>query len=260
MVRSAAAAIALLLAACGASAAQTLPRETLPRETLTVFAAGAVKAAMAEIFERFEADGSARIVAHYDTVGALRDRALGGEAVNVVLLSAQAVAAIEAQGRLVAGTRTGVGRTGIGLAGPLGSTQRIRTAEEFRAVLASAKSLGYADPARGATAGTHFAKLLGELGLAEPLKDRLILYPFGVETIAAVAKGALEIGVSQATEIVAHQNEVAFLGLFPDPYNLWTSYEAAALADTAATRRLLAALAAPQAQAAFSRIGFEPAK
>jgi molybdate transport system substrate-binding protein len=256
MVRSAVAAIAFWLAACGASAAQTPARETLPRETLTVFAAGAVKAAMAEIFERFEADGSARIVAHYDTVGALRDRALGGEAVDIVLLSTQAIAAIETQGRLVGGTRMAVGRTGIGLAGRLGSAQRIRTAEAFRAVLAAAPSIGYADPARGATAGTHFSKLLAELGLAETLKSRLKLYPFGVETIAAVAKGELEIGVSQATEIVAHPNEVAFLGLFPDPYNLWTSYEAAALADTAATRRLLAALAAPEAQAAFARIGF----
>lgn len=254
MVRIAAAATAFFLAAAVPSAAQTPARESL-----TVFAAGAVKAAMAEIFERYEADGLARIVPHYDTVGALRDRALAGEAVNVVLLSTQAISAIAAQGRLVSGTRMAVGRTGIGLAGPLGSAQRIRTPEEFRAVLAAAKSLGYADPARGATAGTHFAKLLGELGLAEPLKSRLKLYPFGVETIAAVAKGELEIGVSQATEIVAHQNEVAFLGLFPDPYNLWTSYEAAALADTPATRRLLAALAAPQAQAAFARIGFAPA-
>lgn len=71
MVRTAAAAIAIFLAAVAPSAAQTPARESL-----TVFAAGAVKAAMSEIFERYEADGAAHIVPHYDTVGTLRDRAL----------------------------------------------------------------------------------------------------------------------------------------------------------------------------------------
>jgi molybdate transport system substrate-binding protein len=229
-------------------------------ETLIVFAAGAVKAAVGELIPVFEAAGGDKIQPQYDTVGALRDRALAGEAAHVVLLSAPAIAAIGDRGLLVAGTRQPVGRTGIGLAGPLGSATRIATPADFVAVLKNAKSIGYADPARGATAGTHFSKVLAELGLAEPLKDRLKLYPFGVETIAAVAKGELEIGVSQATEIVAHPGEVAFLGLFPEPYNIWTPYEAAALRDTPAARRLLALLSSDCARNAFARSGFETAK
>ncbi len=229
-------------------------------ETVIVFAAGAVKAAVEELIPLHARESTDTIAAKYDTVGALRDRALAGEAVHVVLLSTPALASLADKGRLVAGMQVAIGRTGVGLAGPKGSTARVTTPAEFVATLRSAKAIGYADPARGATAGTHFAKVLGELGLAEPLKDRLKVYPFGVETIAAVAKGELDLGISQATEIVAHPDEVAFLGLFPDPYQIWTPYAAALATDTPAARRFLALLATPPAKAAFARIGFDVGK
>ena len=226
-------------------------------ETVIVFAAGAVKAAVEALIPLYTRAGADAIAAKYDTVGALRDRALAGEAVHVVLLSTPALASLAEKGKLVAGARVEIGRTGVGLAGAKTSTVRVATPADFIAVLKSAKAIGYADPARGATAGTHFAKVLGELGLAEPLKDRLKVYPFGVETITAVAKGELDLGISQATEIVAHPDEVAFLGLFPDPYQIWTPYAAGLASDTPAARRFLALLATPQAKAAFARVGFD---
>lgn len=244
-------ALAALHVAAGAGTARAA-------ETLVVFAAGAVKAAVEKLVPAFEAANPGEMVrAHYDTVGALRDRALAGEVVHVVLLSTAGLAPLAERGRIAAGTRVAIGRTGIGLAGAKGRTTPIDTPARFAAVLREAKSIGYADPARGATAGTHFARQLAELGLAEPLKDRLKVFPFGVEAVEAVGRGEIEIAVSQATEIVAHPEKVAFLGLFPDPHQLWTPYEAALLTDSAAARRWLALLASPQGKDAFAKIGFE---
>jgi molybdate transport system substrate-binding protein len=243
-------------AACLFAFACALPTSA-SAETVIVFAAGAVKAAVETLIPLYTREGSDTVAAKYDTVGALRDRALAGEAVHVVLLSVPALASLAEKGKLVAGARVAIGRTGVGLAGARTNTVRVTTPADFIAVLKSAKAIGYADPARGATAGTHFAKVLGELGLAEPLKDRLKVYPFGVETITAVAKGELDLGISQATEIVAHPDEVAFLGLFPDPYQIWTPYAADLATDAPAARRFLALLATPQAKAAFARIGFD---
>ncbi len=229
-------------------------------ETVIVFAAGAVKAAVERLVQPYEAAGADRIAASYDTVGALRDRALAGEAVHVVLLSTAGLAPLGEKGKLVAGARAHVGRTGIGLAGAKGRVAPIDTPERFATLLRDAKSIGYADPARGATAGTHFAKQLADLGLAIPLKDRLKVFPFGVEAVEAVGRGEIEIAVSQATEIVAHPEKVAFLGLFPDPHQLWTPYEAAIATDSPAARRFLALVASPQGKEAFAKIGFEAAK
>ncbi len=246
----------LATAACLLALAAFAPTRA-SAETVIVFAAGAVKAAVERLVPLYDAAGADRIAASYDTVGALRDRALAGEAVHIVLLSTAGLAPLAERGRIAAGTRVAVGRTGIGLAGAKGRVSPIDTPARFAAVLREAKSIGYADPARGATAGTHFAKQLAELGLAEPLKDRLKVFPFGVEAVEAAGRGEIEIAVSQATEIVAHPEKVAFLGLFPDPHQLWTPYEAALLADSAAARRWLALVASPQGKNAFAKIGFE---
>jgi molybdate transport system substrate-binding protein len=55
------------------------------------------------------------------------------------------------------------GRPGLAAAG-------LETPDQLRALLLGASSISYADPARGATVGTLFARTLAELGLAEPLK------------------------------------------------------------------------------------------
>jgi molybdate transport system substrate-binding protein len=41
----------------------------------------------------------------------------------------------------------------------------VSTPEALKAALLAAPSLGYADPARGGQGGTHFAKVIEQLGL-----------------------------------------------------------------------------------------------
>jgi molybdate transport system substrate-binding protein len=221
---------------------------------LVVFAAGAVKAAVERLLLRHEGPVEAR----YDTVGALRDRALAGERADIVLLSAAALDELARAGRLHAPSRLTVGRTGVGLAAPLGRAAALRDEADLVALLRASPRIGYADPARGATAGTHFARTLDRLDLRNALADRLKVFPFGVEVIAAVGRGELDLGVSQATEIVAHP-EVAFVGLMPDPHQIWTVYGVAATAEPSpAVRRLLDIFDSDGGKAEFARIGFAP--
>jgi molybdate transport system substrate-binding protein len=221
---------------------------------LVVFAAGAVKAAVEKLLPRH--DGAAE--ARYDTVGALRDRALAGERADIVLLSDAALDALARAGRLHAASRIAIGRTGVGLAAPLGRSAALRDEADLVALLRASPRIGYADPARGATAGTHFARTLERLNLTGPLAERLKVFPFGVEVIAAVGRGELDLGVSQATEIVAHP-EVAFVGLLPDPHQIWTVYGVAATAEPSpAIRRALDLFTSDAAKAEFARIGFAP--
>jgi len=127
------------------------------------------------------------------------------------------------KGAIARDTIVDLGRTGVGLAGRPGlAAAAVETPDQLRALLLGASLIGYADPARGATAGTLFAKALMELGLAAPLKERLRVFPFGVDVIAAVEQGRIEVGVSQATEILSRP--VQFLGYLPEPYQSWTPY------------------------------------
>lgn len=223
-----------------------------------IFAAGATKHAVEEVFGALRAARRPVPDAAFDTVGALRDRVLAGERPAVVLLSAEAVGALAERGLVPADGVAEIGRTGVGLAAPAGvPIPDIATPEAFRAALLAAESVAAADPARGATAGRHFAGVLDRLGIAEAMRPKLRLVPFGVEGVAMAVRGEVSLAVSHATEIVDRPG-VRLVGLFPDALNLWTVYRAAIVRDGPEARGLLALFRGEAAGAAFARIGFRP--
>lgn len=226
-------------------------------DEVRVYAAGAVQKAVQALIPEFEGKTGHRIIATYDTVGALANRVRAGEKPALVLLSHAALSALEKSAHIAAGAIQPVGRTGVGLAGPLDKpAPDISTPEKLVAALRAAPSIVHADPARGATAGTHFAKVLADLGLAGELKDRITVIPFGGAVAGDVAAGKFAIGVSQASEIVPN-TAVRFLGFLPEPHALWTVYAAAPVdAPAAASRAFLDLLLGADGQAAFARIGF----
>ena len=231
------------------------PSETAARP-LRVLAAGAVKSVMEDLFDAGRTEAGAAVEAIFDTVGALRDRVLGGDRPDILILSTPAIDALAAGGRIEPGPVLNLGRTGVALAGPKDSpTVAIDTPEGFRQVLLDVPSIGYAEPGRGATAGTQFVKCLERLGLTDLLREKLKVFPFRVDAITAVGRGEIAVGVSQATEVLP-RTEVAFLGFFPEPLQVWTSYRAAALSDDPAAMGLMDALASPKGIAALRRAGF----
>lgn len=226
--------------------------------TPPIFAAGAVKHAVEELREGLRAAGHPVPEAAYDTVGALRDRVLAGERPAVALLSAEVIAVIAARGLVPADGVAEVGRTGVALAAPAGRpVPDISTPESFRAALLATESLAFADPARGATAGRHFAGLLDRLGIAEQMRPKLRLVPFGVEGVNMASRGEVALAVSQATEIIDRPG-VQLVGLLPDALQLWTVYRAAIIRDGEEARGLLSLFTGEAARTAFARIGFRP--
>ncbi|WP_439597850.1 molybdate ABC transporter substrate-binding protein [Falsiroseomonas sp.] len=223
--------------------------------TPPIFAAGAVKHAVEEILGPL---GTAAPAAAFDTVGALRDRILGGERPQVTLLSAEAIAALSARGLVPADGVAEIGRTGVALGAPAGRpVPDIATPEAFRSALLAAETIAYADPARGATAGRHVAAVIERLGLTEALRPKLRLVSFGVEGVTMASRGEVSLAFSQATEIIDRPG-VQLVGLLPDALQLWTVYRAAVVQDGPAARQLLATFQTEAARAAFARIGFRP--
>ena len=71
----------------------------------------------------------------------------------------------------------------------------------MKRTLLTAKSIVYADPAKGGASGVYFAGVLNRLGIADQMKDKTILVP-GPQAAEVVAKGDAELGIAQASEIV----------------------------------------------------------
>ena len=224
-----------------------------------VLAAGAAKHAIETLAPAFERASGHTLEASFDTVGAQRDRVLnaqGGSPADVVVLSDAALSQLRAARKLAAVEPVPLGSVKVALAVPANApAPALGSADELRDALLAAPSIAYADPARGATAGTHLARVVDALGLRDALQPRLTVLPFGVEVIAAVAQGRFALGVSQSSEIVQHPG-VKLAGALPPPYAQATGYSAAATADNAAARAFLDFLRTPAARAALRESGF----
>ncbi|MES2712323.1 MAG: substrate-binding domain-containing protein [Pseudomonadota bacterium] len=222
----------------------------LAQSTADIFAAGAVKTAVEALL------AGQPWTARFGTVGALRDAVLAGARPRVVLLSDDALARLDAAGLLAPGGRREIGRTGVGLATRAGAPlPDIATEAALRAALLAAPSFAYADPARGATAGAHVARMFDRLGIADAMRAKTRLVPFGVEGVDLAAAGEVALAASQATEIIGRP-DVALVGLLPDALQLWTGYGVAALREAPDPTALLDLFTASAAREAFDAIGF----
>lgn len=238
-----AAACALLLASANAA-------------EVRVLAAGAAKAAVERIAPEFERATGDSINATFDTVGALRDRIIGGEKPDLVLLSAAAVDTLAQRGLIAADSRREIGSVVAGLAVRAGApAPDIESVDALKRSLLAAKSVAHADGARGATSGAHFASVVEALGLRDQLAGRITVLPFGVDVVQGVADGKFEVGVSQSGEILPVPG-VTFVGGLPAPYALRTLYAAAVVGSSEAGLKLLRWLESPAAQVHLRAAGF----
>lgn len=224
-------------------------------QTLRVLAAGAVKAVMHDLFPDLRLPSGGALDMVFDTVGALRDRVLGGERPDIVIVSAPAMEPLIAKGLVERARILDLGRTGVALAGRKGrGPAEMNTPEKFKQVLLAAEQIGYADPARGATGGTQFAKALDLVNLKQELADRLKVFPFGVDAVAALGRGEIDVAVSMAPEILPLP-EVSFLGMFPEELQIWTGYQAVPVSERPGAQEFMDVLAGPIGAAALQRVG-----
>lgn len=230
-------------------------------DEVRVLAAGAAKAAVERLAPEFTRQTGHTVRASFDTVGAQRNRVLQvavGDAADVVILSIPAIAELRTAGRLQSNDALDIGMVAVSLAVPQGAAvPDISTPEALKAALLAAPSIAYADPARGATAGTHFDKVLDRLQLRPQLQARLTVLPFGVEVIKDVSRGKYALGVSQSSEILQHEG-ITMVGPLPPPLALTTRYAAALASTQPAARQLLQFLASPTALQQFRATGFLP--
>ena len=66
----------------------------------------------------------------------------------------------------------------------------VNSAEDFKRALLAAKTIVYADPARGGVAGIHVAKVIEQLGMAEHIRPKLRLAAGGDITEVTLSSAA----------------------------------------------------------------------
>jgi molybdate transport system substrate-binding protein len=229
---------------------------------IKVMSAGAVKPMVLALGEEFARESGNKVEFAFGTVGAMRKRFEDGEAADLVVLSASAIAGMEKSGAFISGSRTDLGRVVTGVVIREGApVPDISTAEAFKQALINARSVAYTDPKAGGSSGTFFAGLLERLGIAEAVNKKAVLRRGGHDVATAVANGEAEIGSTFISEILPVQG-ARVAGPLPEELANVNTYTAAISAKSA-SRETAAALIGKLTSAAtrerWVAAGLEPA-
>lgn len=226
---------------------------------LRMLSAGATEGPVTALLPQFTRTSGHEVDVQFGTVGALRDRFLGGEKTDVIALSTVAIEALEKEGHLVAGSRVEFGRATCGVAVRDGLLMpNISTPEAFKRALLNAHSVGATDPAQGGSSGIYLVKLFERMGIADAMTAKMVYGCAGRDVALAVATGRAEIGITFTSEFVPIDG-VKVVGPLPKEYAYVNCY-GAAIAHGAAlepARSLLAFLTSPSSKECFKSFGLE---
>lgn len=233
---------------------------TAQADEIKVFSPGAVRGVVTALAQEFQRDAGHSVKFEYGTAGALQKRVAAGDAADVVIVTAAGLEALIKQGRLVAASRRDVGKVGVGVAVRAGAPlPDISTPEAFRQAMLKAKSVMYADPALGGQSGIHTARVFEKLGMADAMRPKTMLRPGAPQGLVEVAKGEIEIGIGQVSEIVAARG-VTLVGPLPPELQNTLTFSAGRLADSVApgaADAFIAFITSGAARARFDAAGFE---
>jgi molybdate transport system substrate-binding protein len=215
---------------------------------------------MAALVPSFEQSSGHKVTFDYGTVGEMADRVQNGEAADLVIASAPQVATLEKQGKVVAGSRADLAKIGVGLFVRKGAPKPdVSSVEAFKRTMLAAKSIGWNDPAAGAPVSIYMVGLLERLGIAAEMRPKTTSFKQRSERFEAVARGDVEIGFNQISEILAAPG-VELAGPLPAPiqnYTLFTAGVVAKSREQDAAEALLRYISSSTAQLVMKEKGFE---
>lgn len=184
-------------------------------------------------------------------------RVSAGEVFDVVVLAANAIDKLLAEGRL-AGGRVDLVRSGVAIAVRAGAPRPpVATEVEVKAAVLAAPSLSYST----GPSGVYLEQLFARWGILDQIRPRIVVPPPGVPVGSLVADGRVALGFQQLSELMNLQ-EIQVLGPLPESIQTLTVFSGgvgAASSLPVAAGALLAYLAAPEAAALKRRHGMEPA-
>lgn len=185
-------------------------------------------------------------------------RVQAGEPFDVVFLASDAIDKLIASGQIDARSKRDLAHSGVAVAVRAGMPQPdISTEDAVRQAVLAAPSISYST----GPSGVALMKLFERWGMAETLRERLVVPPPGVPVGALIARGDVALGFQQRSELI-HVPGIAVVGPLPAEIQINTTFSAGCCATSAqarAVQALLDFMAGPDAAQAKLQQGMAPA-
>ena len=227
-------------------------------QPLKIISSMATKQVLADLIALYQTSHAQSIA--LESVGGVdaAKRVQTGEAVDVVVLASNAIEQLGADGKLVAGSRVDLVRSGVAIAVRAGAARpAIATEADVKRAVIAAASISYST----GPSGVALAKLFERWGIAGELKSRIVTPLPGTPVASLLADGKVALGFQQLSEMLGVQG-IEVLGPLPPEIQIITTFSAGISSTcqrSEAAAALLRFMASPEAAQVKLRNGMESA-
>ena len=218
----------------------------------------ATRQVLAELVAAFEQRSGASVA--IESVGGVdaAKRVMADEPFDLVVLASDALHKLAAAGKLLPGSVVDLVHSGVAVAVKAGAAEPdIGSEDAVRQAVLGARTISYST----GPSGVALAALFERWGLVDAVRDRIVQAPPGVPVGTLVARGDVELGFQQLSELL-HVQGITLLGPLPPEIQITTTFSAGVCATAAqpdAARALIAFMASGEAADAKRRHGMTPA-
>lgn len=218
----------------------------------------ATREILADLIVRYQTSTSRTVEAEAGGGVDVARRVQEGESFDVVVLAATAIDQLIAAGKLLAGSRVDLVKSGVSIAVRTGApVPDVSTEDAVRQAVMAARTISYST----GPSGVYLLKLFERWDILDAIKSRIVQAPPGVPVGSLVAKGEVELGFQQLSELV-NLSGITVVGPLPPAIQTITTFSAAVCATSlkaGLAASLIAFMAAPEAACAKRKQGMEPA-
>lgn len=234
------------------------PGAAVSAAEVKVWAGGVFRETINKIGPRFERATGHKLAVEFAASPVFLKRIEVGENFDVAILVPATIDGWIKDGRIVADTRTNIGRASLGVASRADATKPdVSSSDALKRALLGANAVSYFP---GGAVGKHFASVLDRLEIAAAMKLKLRPVKAGGASPASVAKGEADLAIAFIPAILGTPG-VALAGSFPLQLALHVDLVAGvgtATKEPGAGRALVAFLVSPEGAAAIRAAGLEP--
>jgi molybdate transport system substrate-binding protein len=225
---------------------------------MKVLCTNGLKTVMLDLAPAFERTSGTKLAITWGSAAGLVKELEAGAAADLVILTAEAIDDLIKRGKVVAGSRVDLARSGIGIAVRKGASKPdIGSPDALKQTLLAAKSVAHS---KTGMSGIYFPTVLARLGITDAMQSKIVMPEPGTPVGDVVAKGEAEIGVQQISELLPVAG-IEIVGPLPDALQKITIFSAGVLvaAKEPDAARALVKFVASASRPLLQEKGLEPA-
>jgi molybdate transport system substrate-binding protein len=225
---------------------------------LVVVVSDGMKPSVEELVPQTEHAIGRKLSVQYNSSKNIREKIQSGESFDVAILTTDIIDDLIKQGKIAAGSRTEIARTGMGVGVRAGAAKPdVSTPEALKRALVNAKSISF-NPS-GASA-PHIYNIFEHLGIADSMKPKLMLDPEAGRPQMNVADGKADLVITLIPEIKFFKG-VELAGPVPADLQSYISFGAGVASNTKnadAGKALIKFITSPAAAPVLKSKALEP--